>query len=283
MFYQEELFRADVSAHIDRLTLLAKPQYGDLGRLEDELCKSALVEKVTEAKFPYRRAFKCIDGIYISTKDTLADQIPPFRLDFNPWKKSDDVVRELRRILSIVERPRVTRLDVAIDYIGVDLSMVEWMEDRSRKRQELRSSSRRLETLYLGSLKSNNLLRIYDKGLESEKDFPWWRVEAQMRIEKGCQVWAKNPFSGLHGSARAAPPGGRMQEIAMIELLRSHPEYLSDLEPHLRAKYKKRLLEGVDECPVEPSPADVFEKEKASLQGQVAEWMRCCGSGNTRV
>jgi hypothetical protein len=112
------------------------------------------------------------------------------RLEFNPNKCTWKIVHNIIRRLKF---PKITRLDVAIDYYNIDLSEFDVIGNTARKCEKIFSRSGKLETFYHGSRHSDIFTRIYDKAKESQKnklldveeeiqsDLLWWRVEAVIK------------------------------------------------------------------------------------------------------
>lgn len=272
-YEQIALLNVPATAHLDRISVVGKIPYMD--RWINKHSSNYYLLDMKEGKFPYDYYCRTVGGAWLGIASRYAD-MPNFRFDFNPSNVGEVEKQEIMKLFADVKNLRVTRLDIAIDYVGFDLGNVEWIENRSRKRQEWRSGKGRLETLYMGSFKSNNLIRIYDKQLESKLDYPMWRVESQARYKKGDKPFLHNPFDGLMGRARAPSKRMSMSECAMLEYLRGHPLEIAALDAHTRAKYRALMKEQAIENELTPSPADVFEKEKGKLSAELTQWLKAC-------
>jgi hypothetical protein len=91
-----------------------------------------------------------------------------FRMEFNPNKLNKEYLTFYFNIIKRIKYPNVTRIDWAIDY-EKDFSKLEFRQLTVRKTIEYKSRAGVLETLYLGSLKSDMFIRIYNKALERKK------------------------------------------------------------------------------------------------------------------
>lgn len=92
---------------------------------------------------------------------------------------------------------RFTRLDIALDIVG---EPVVWRELRTICEDwcEKRNLSfapvvrRGGETIYLGARTSNNMARFYDKGRQQKVDYPWTRLEMEVKGDTADAI-AKSP------------------------------------------------------------------------------------------
>ncbi|GAN41250.1 hypothetical protein LC1981_0469 [Lacticaseibacillus paracasei NRIC 1981] len=130
---------------------------------------------------------KQVRGVYMAPY-RFTDQNLGTRVEFNPNYISVDRVSALLSHIFGAKHWELTRVDIAWDLID-EYDLTNYLIDRTRvKRNILQSSVGRLQTIYLGSPRSEKQVRIYDKFQERSdaKDTPvgintWWRVEAQMR------------------------------------------------------------------------------------------------------
>jgi hypothetical protein len=114
-------------------------------------------------------------------------------MEFNPNKVKKEYLTFYFNVLKRIKYPNITRIDWAVDY-EEDLSQCDFQLSTARKTIEYRSRSKKLETLYLGSPKSDKFTRVYNKALEKRRsrlkeneeeeivtDEILWRVEAVMK------------------------------------------------------------------------------------------------------
>jgi len=107
------------------------------------------------------------------------------RLDFT----QADLIANVTRILGV----NITRLDFAADVRGVGAKPADveraWFERRvvtqARKMRPVEEYDRKGRpqgrTVYIGSRTSENYLRVYDKGAESEQKTDWCRLELETK------------------------------------------------------------------------------------------------------
>jgi hypothetical protein len=263
MDYQLQIGDAKVS--LDRLTLIGSG--ADI--FPKVLAHSQYIKNSGEARFPYRYNHYCIDGAVIQTKEKKG--LDNVRIDFNPNK----VIKEgMLEMLSLVHFSKVTRLDIAVDYYGMDLSGLTWIDTKARKRVTYHSGAGKLETLYMGSGGSEASYRIYDKAKEQKDEAGglWWRVEAQLRPEsmratsKG-NILALKPFEDV----RAVTPeytGLSATEKAMVYWLTHEPNAWGELHSNTRTKYKKLIVEKG--TPLSPQPNEIVKRKIGELHHQLA-------------
>ena len=145
-------------------------------------------------------------GLFIQTGRYNSEDI--FRMEFNPNKVQGEYISFIHRICQRLKYPNITRIDWAVDY-EQDMSQYEFKQLTSRSTIEYKSRGGHLETLYIGSPKSDNFIRIYNKGLEKKKHHAdpeeevkvketLWRVEAvvkdfTMQVEKDVKEVVEHP------------------------------------------------------------------------------------------
>lgn len=271
MYHERQLAigGVDVSASIDRLTVLGKTRYIDL--FEQLVRNKQTVKRMVVAEYPYRKAFITSDGAWIGLTGEDCKTVPKIRVDFNPNSLSEDGAKELHEILGMMASQRLSRVDVAIDYVGKDLSNLEWHETIERSRRLYTSRTGRLETLYLGAPSSDRQTRIYDKGLEQGADYAWWRVESQARLKKGHSLFQDNPFEGLYAYEKGSEYEGlSLEDRAVLQYVEKNPTAIGQLEKRKRQYYRKLMTQT--ENKLQPLPCEVFEKEKGNLLQQIAQW-----------
>jgi hypothetical protein len=279
----------NVVATIDRLTILADRCEG----LERLLQRSLYVESYRPTEGTYKHRLMMVDGSLVEygvrkrvaghveeredddglggiSKVWVPDEdvsIPPdVRIDFNPnkcmWEGMDE-------ILGQVCNPRLSRIDVAIDYRDVDLSGYQVLDSKGRKRNVWQDGTGRVETVYIGSPSSDFRVRIYDKAREQKVPGIWWRVEAQCR----CDLEELgDPFDGLV-IVRQGGEGLKFTDKAVLYYLSRFPSAWGELSKHQRYKYRD-LAEQWDA--LSPSPSEVWESEKARLLAEVSGVLGRC-------
>lgn len=210
-------------------------------------------------KFPYHYLIETVAGYRVETKAVNA-HIPDVRVDFNPnqccgWRDS------LPKLIGAMKRPRITRLDFAIDY-RLDLSEWAFITQRPVKSCRYYSAAGKLETLYLGATRSAIRFRIYNKAEESGSVGVWWRVEAQCRFEPDDNPLHCHPFALL--SVSRPGEGLDIEEKALLFYLQNFPDALGELSKYKR-KRVKALLRSDNCIHLSPSPRQAFEDQAGAI------------------
>lgn len=271
----------DTKILIDRITLIA---YDD-GHFTHYLNNSGYVNITYPTKRTpgFKHAFK---GQYEEFIEV--DGKGKVRLDFNPNKANMD---ELGHILSYLKYPHLTRLDIAIDYFGIDFQNIHWSSMRTRKRNTWSDGYGTLETLYIGAPKSARRFRIYNKALELKEKKKestikghWWRVEVQQRFKENDNyslgeyllpnLFDIRPYRKNLDISFIEKFSERMMVAGMLK----YPEELKKADKKTRAKYKKLLDEVVERAGavLEKPPHEVYEKEKSLLADQLKDLFSKC-------
>lgn len=239
------------------------------------------------------------------------EQTDVFRIEFNPNKVGEkELIGEsvynqdkrqvnknsfviLQEILSFIKNPNVTRLDWAIDY-EKDLSSYDIKLRNPRKTIEYKSRSQKLETLYLGSPKSDKFIRIYNKALEKRKNKAnmddeeemevketLWRVESVVKDfaiklnEVKYDYLFQNPFSevAIYEKVETQGEGLKTSEKAMLHFLDSFPEEWDELSYNTRKKYEN-LKYACNYQLMDEQPTEIFEKEKNRLAEELESLLK---------
>lgn len=260
---------------IDRITLIAY----DNGRFKHYLNNSIYinVDKNRKRTYGFTHAFKGLQGEFIEMNEK-----GKVRIDFNPNKTKTNG-NEIAYIFSHLKYPHLTRFDIAIDYYNIDFQNIEWSSIRARKRNYWTDGYGKLETLYIGSPRSNKQFRIYNKSLEMEEKKKesvkghWWRVEVQQRF-KGSNT--DDPDECLLSDLFDIKPYPKQVDISFIDkfserttvgYLLEHPEELKKADKKTRAKYTKLIREVKERAGAvfENPPHEVYEKEKCLIADQL--------------
>lgn len=263
--YQLKIDDAKVS--LDRLTLIGTAS--DI--FPKVLNKAMYIKDHAPAKIPYRQSYYCTDGSLIQMKDRneTSDNV---RIDFNPNKCQKEAMLEL---LSFVHFTKITRLDIAVDYYGRDLTEVVWVDTKARKRVTYQTGAGKLETLYIGSGGSETSYRIYDKAKEqkSTDNGLWWRVEAQLRPDN-LRAWSKQnllklkPFGDVQAILPEVTGEISSQQKAMVYWLTHVPTAWGELHSNTRTKYRELINQVC--VPLSPQPSEVFKNKVDELREQLA-------------
>lgn len=247
------------SVSIDRLTVVGH----DVGHFSQTVNDSSFgfIKNSHFAKYPYRKQWNCFDGSVVQWSDVR--EITPIRFEFNPnnivQSDENEHRQNIVKILRTMKYPKVNRLDLALDFKGIDLSGLTVVDMSSRKQNEWRNGSGKRETLYIGGKTSDLKIRIYDKAVEQNdtSNGHWWRVEAQMKGDwcspmngelrvngqsfMKCKKQVFSPFDDVKLLFPSLESVKRIQDRAMLAYLIENPESFAELSVNTRLKYKKLL------------------------------------------
>ncbi|MDA2491744.1 hypothetical protein ACQCV6_30765 [Bacillus cereus] len=235
--------------------------------------------------YAFRHAYKGLNGEFFEMGDKKK-----LRIDFNPNTAN---MEEIKKILSWIKHPYLTRIDIAIDYFNIDLSDINWMSSRPRKQNIWRGLDGKLETLYLGSASSEKRYRIYNKRLERlEKkkecsDQEHWRVEVQQRFKENDNLdtheyLAENlydikPYTNELDLSQIKSP----KERIMIRGILEKPSELNYLNPKTKTKYRQLIKEIINKSKntinIE-EPIEIYKKEREHLTNQLNDILNMCSS-----
>lgn len=252
----------EVKISLDKLSFVGfLPKFKKVVDIEKELMRMDLIVEQTWLRYPYKYQLKLIDGAVFQFRDQCAKDIPDFRVEWNPNKAR---AVNMLAVMDLLREPKCTRADVAVDYIGLQISEWYWQKF-GVERVEFRSKNQNLETVYLGRNTSNVMIRIYDKAKEQKtlENGPWTRIEAVLRREAINPE--SNPFDTL--KVYKIPENGLKQrdKVTLFYLAETHrwTEYASAT----RTRYRK-IIDG--QCQhLDPHPAIVWEKEKARIWQEI--------------
>lgn len=276
-----------LNVSVDRLTLVG----GIADKRELSLLSvNPFVKGQGRAKFPYDYTFYMQDGSVLQLGSPTGD-VRPLRYDFNPnkWEQKSMKDSHLMSILRLMKNVSPTRIDVAIDIVGEDLGRFDWRDMRARKREVHTDGVGRVETIYIGSERSEERLRIYnkkkerqDKGFEYEVNHEhWWRVEAQMRSEAANNYLEINPFKDVLLTRKwLMDKDGEILDHydvrtkAMLYYLQQFPDAITELAPNSRTKYKQ-MLAALSPQVSEDSFAQMYEDSKDQVREVVDTFVNC--------
>lgn len=279
----------ETEVSIDRLTVMGR----DTGSLPDYLKEngensSYIARQNFSQNYGFRHAYHLQNGELLEVG--LKGKI---RLDFNPNTAN---MKQIEHILSCMKYPYLTRLDIAVDYFGKDLSNVEWTSSKRRKRNVWMDEDLKVETLYIGAPTSDKRYRIYNKLLErlekgEERDIRakehHWRVEVQKRYKENDNLLYPEEYF-LNDLFDISPCVKDLdlshiedvKERMIVRGLLAEPSAIKEFNKNTRPKYKK-LIQGARERAgrvLEEEPHEVYEKEKARLIGELADLFKNCAT-----
>lgn len=189
------------------------------------------------------------------------------RLEFNPDKFEKEKLKPILQLIGAkrLKESRVTRLDVAIDY-GADLDPLMFTDSSKRKHSVYWGKSTGAESVYLGSKKSDVLVRVYNKNLQQKECFDiatvesWWRVEAQIQIGYDFCSYIENPFKEMMYVKHMFLKGKRkklIQLLAEYYVKREGIEALLSIAP---AGSRNRIRGWFVEAKELRKPKEVFQQ-----------------------
>ena len=166
--------------------------------------------------------------------------------------------RQITNITKIFNKPRITRIDIAVDFINFDdAGMIYTLYRPHTKTFFTIGANGKLESITAGVRKSRQVYRYYDKFVELQQkrvtvpDYikNWERAELQLRQTKTyntVQDWGDRVVKMLNCLSlpevtRLAVPDVR--ERAMINQLLHHPDEFQNVSSKTRAKYRKKIRE----------------------------------------
>jgi hypothetical protein len=275
---------------IDRLTLVGY----DAGMIEGYLKYSEYISFIGFSRnYGFRHSYQGLKGelLEIGEKGKI-------RLDFNPNNAN---MQQVKDIVSRLKYIYLTRLDVAVDYFGIDLSEVEWTSPKRRKQNLWLNQEGQQETLYIGAPSSERRYRIYNKKLErlekkEEADHRavngHWRVEVQQRFKESNNIL--DPVDYFTGDLFDIRPYRKVVDLDHIDKpmeriiiagLIARPSELMNLSKNARGKYKKMIQEARERSGVviSPEPIEVYTKEKSLLAGQLTDLFAHCAKPLAQV
>lgn len=249
-----------------------------------QLGQSPFVKYQSRAEQPYKYSWHMQDGSILQMAEHAA-KVPPLRYEFNPnhWDGSYFMDKDLMMVLRWIKNPRITRLDVAIDIIGEDLSQYDVIDLRSRKQGEWRDRSGKRETLYIGSPRAPDRLRIYNKAKErEEKDLKaehevWWRVEAQLRGDDAENYKKTNPFRDLKFTRTMTKSNidGMEYDIqtkAMIYYFSNFPDEINKLNKNYRSKWRQ-MVAATSEETLTQTFYEIYEDNLHIVESTVRDYL----------
>lgn len=167
--------------------------------------------------------------------------------------------RHITNVTRLFNKPRITRIDVAVDFINFDdAGMIYTLYRPNTKIFYTRGTNGKFESITAGVKKSLQVYRYYNKLIELRQNHGikappyiknWERLELQLRQTKTyntVQDWDNRVEKMLNclilpEVTRLAVPN--VKERAMINQLLNHPEEFKYISSRTRAKYRKKIRE----------------------------------------
>jgi hypothetical protein len=294
--------KIEYKVSLDNITIVGIPKYS-AGVIRSMIQKGGIVNHFWQTPHKrYNDNYSLLGGGMLQIthdtgfKDEFNFTIHQIRLEFNPnrIKLYKQLIPLYLDILRWIQEPRITRRDIAIDLLGIDLNDYIILDYASRKRIEYKTGSMVLETLYLGSRYSDERHRFYNKALEQgllsnrsktdketgekiqtrvKQDLKWWRIEAQLRKEK-AEMRKYNAFTKIRVVSKQDFLQHDVRTRAMLFYLQANPHSMQELSVNARSKYKKLLGECSEEFYLDiEGMANEYQEE---LQGEIESWLNFC-------
>ena len=201
-----------------------------------------------------------------------------FSLSFNPNNVPEEFLPYYQaHIMPCLSDVGFSRLDLAIDTTE-DLGTYHMDTVNPTGTVEYRGRGRELETLYFGSRKGTNFIRIYDKKKElkakdkqAKPEADLWRIEFEMKGPKVADTWTSCAEKLLIHKIEF-PQATKGTDIIICLALEEHPTYFEYLNRNQRAKYRKMMnqTEGTDLMPV---VHQAIKQSEQRLQAELEQWM----------
>jgi hypothetical protein len=277
-------FQVEYKVSLDNLTVVGSPRYNP-SQIRAMLISKGFINQHWMTPFKrYHDNYTLIGGGLLQvTHDTgfydkNGGQVHQIRLEFNPNRIYDNgkLLPEYLDLMKLVVDPKITRKDIAIDLMGIDLNDFIIMDYSGRKRIEYKSSNMKMETLYFGSKYSDIRHRIYNKTLEQnleDKTIKWWRVEAQIRKEK-AEMTKYNAFSKVRIVSKQDFLHHDVRTRAMLYYLQANPDAMQELSVNARTKYKKLLGEQIEHWFIDIE--GMAKEAQAEIQSEIESWFNFC-------
>lgn len=264
----------DVNISVDKLSIVSTPDMGFDPFLT--AWDARVVTRVRRGSIdsPVVQSFHLLSGgvLQILGREYQTTGKDAVRVEFNPNNLTNDEAEFFRLLRLVVKGARVTRVDIAVDYIGENLSDARiWPVGRLVKQGYYYGSDGRLETHTMGAGGSDKYFRYYDKAREQGvAGQEWWRFESQTRRPD----LQDNPFENVR---LIRPPD--LSEVpwkdkAVLHYLMDQPHRLGEIPCRKTKRIYKDRIAAIGESMVSPQPHQMYEQEKANLRQQVSQYTR---------
>lgn len=205
--------------------------------------------------------------MHLSWGRGIDDSGSKMRIEFNPNKVKWEPLFHLLWFIGeiAVKSSKVTRIDTAIDYL-TDLDANMFYDKYKRKCNYHYGKGNGLETVYLGSNKSDVKFRIYNKAVEQKENsnvdvyHSWWRVEAQDQRGYDFFGWVENPFKTLRYYRKYDTSSLKGLEYFFWHFVEERG-LQAGLSYVLEKSKRKRLVSNLVESREIVQPHEVFEND----------------------
>lgn len=253
-----------IDVKLDRITLT-----GNLLITNQELIKimGEMVEWQLQPDYkadcPWWRLVRRVsDEVYETVAVFMKNQFQSsWRLDTSNHLENDQEKMSIIRIVMLLERPHLTRIDIAFDFINCKYAGMRHVlvkpgttttNYKDLQAVDFRGRSGAYETKYLGKRRSLSMVRYYDKLVEQArahtpipKDIESWeRLELQLRGSRSNE-WIEQSRIMLNLF--------KLPEVEILDnvtdqvnllMLTEHPEIFKQFSKEKKAKYRKMYREN---------------------------------------
>lgn len=159
-------------------------------------------------KFIYNRQNVNSDGELIRENGFIVEETHgKWRVDFNPNKAGNIEKDKIKRFVSTLSKVHLSRIDIAFDVFNNPLAMKYRLYRKNvseLKIETYKGKAQNIETIYWGSRKSLEQVRLYNKLIEQKKNDvivnpeirDWTRLELQLR-GKTIKEWVARAYKML--------------------------------------------------------------------------------------
>lgn len=257
-----------------------------LGNLDPNRAQSLITRFCNEPNVIFQGAYSSrgftvtiMDAVYCRFNlDGPNKDIRNFKLEFNPNNAPEEFMPYYQaHIMPCLTDIGFSRLDLAIDTTE-NLSEYYLNTMNPTKSHPIFSRGGQLETIYFGSRKGSNYIRIYDKKNELDEsqgreiESPdLWRIEFEMKSPRVADTWNTCADKLLIHKLEFPESVSGVWQLACESVMRN-PQGMARLTDYEKRKCRKILKEsrGTDLMPV---VHQAIKQSESRLQSELEQWM----------
>lgn len=250
-----------------------------VGVLDESLKK--IIEESRYFKFGGYLSNYGFKHAYTGLKDEhleLGDE--KFRLEFN-FLNGD--IERMKKIISVAKEYHLSRLDISVDYSGINLSKFDWVSEQPKKKCIYFDANGVVETIQIGAPSSSLQFMIFDKiaeqsfrGEEASEEKPHndWRITARNRFKINVNNLSiddylpydlfniKSCSKNLNLDFLESP-----KERIIVRGLLEEPSEIHNLNKKTKTKYNNiiKLVRNESSILKDLEPNSLYLKERSSL------------------
>lgn len=236
-----------IAVRVDRITVSGVLKNFDLQMIHDQFGLS-----LRDGAFYLERPDE--NGEFENVAFMAEDMRRPehWRIDFNPAHLEQQEEHCIQEVTAAMTGAHFTRLDLAFDVFNDPLAMKHRVFRSNVTEKELvtiyRGRNKAVETVYWGTRKSEEQIRLYDKLVEQKaKKQPipdgveqWARLEVQLRGKRPAE-WQASARRMIDQFKLDKVSGLSVTERSMLHSLADGTAGWEELSPMTRAKYRKLI------------------------------------------